>query len=39
MQQVSIKGIQDSAWFSRRGDLLGIAQEIKIWPYYEMAYA
>ena len=32
-QQIGAKGIQDKAWMGRKGDPLGIVQEIEFWPY------
>ena len=33
------KGVQDEARLGRKDNLQGIVQEIKIWPYKQMAYA
>ena len=38
MQQTGTKGIQKRARPGGEGDPLGIVQEIKIWPYYQMVY-
>ena len=39
MQQTSKKEILDKAWLSGEDDPLGIVQEIKIWPCWQMVYA
>ena len=39
MQQISTKGVKDYAWLGGDGDPLGMAQEIKIWQYYQIVYA
>ena len=36
MQQASAKGVQDLAWLGGKVNLLGIVQEIKIWPNYQI---
>ena len=38
MQQISRKRIQDYEQLGGKGDLLGIGQEIKFSPCYEMVY-
>ena len=35
MHQTSTKWVQHLAWLGEKSDLLGITQEIKIWPYYQ----
>ena len=39
IQNTISKAVQDKAWLSRKGDLLGIVQEVKIWPFYQIVYA
>ena len=39
MQHTGTKGKQDKARLGRKGDPLGIVQEIKIWPYNQMLCA
>ena len=34
-----MKKVQDETQLGRKGDPLGIAQEIEIWPYLQMLYA
>ena len=36
MQRTDNKGIQDLLWLGGKGDQLGIVQEIKIWPCWQM---
>ena len=33
-----VKIVQDDAWLCGKADLLGIVQEIKIYPDYQMVY-
>ena len=33
-----VKRVQDDAWLCGKADLLGIVQEIKIYPDYQMVY-
>ena len=33
------KRVQDKAWVSKKGNPLGIKQEIDTWLYYQMVYA
>ena len=33
-----VKRVQDDAWLCGKGDPLGIVQEIKIYPDYQMVY-
>ena len=39
MHEISAKKVQDKTRLRGEGDLLGIVQEIEIWPYYKMVYA
>ena len=39
MQQICTDGIQDYARRGRKGDPLGIVQEVKVWPYEQMVSA
>ena len=38
MQQTSAQRIEEETRLNGEGDPLGIIQEIKIWPYYQMVY-
>ena len=39
MQQICSEGIQEQVWLDEKGDPLGIVQEIRIKPYWQMVNA
>ena len=39
MQETRAKRLQDHAWPGENDGLLGVVQEIKIWPYFQVTYA
>ena len=39
MQQICLETVQDKTRLGGESDLLGIVQEIEIWPHEQMVYA